>query len=78
MNHATAETKLKSSNNCKAESVIYEASVSTSNETKTYIGLTANQIKRISAHKTTLNCKPDNRNYNKYVNSTKLSKLCIN
>ena len=62
--------------NCRTENVIYEASVSAKNETKTYIGITANQLKkRISTHNTTINCKPDNRNYNKYVNSTELSKL---
>ena len=38
--------------NCKTENVIYEASVSKKkNETKTYIGLKANQLKkRISTH----------------------------
>ncbi len=62
--------------NCRTESVIYEAAVNTNNETKTYIGLTANQIKkRISTHNTTINCNPENKNYNQYVNSTELSKL---
>ena len=58
--------------NCRTENVIYEASVSTKNETKTYIGITANQLKKkISTHNTTINCKPDNRNYNKYRISKK-------
>ena len=62
--------------NCRTESVIYKATVNTKNETKTYIGLTANQIKkRIAAHNTTINCKPENKNYKQYVNSTELSKL---
>ena len=42
---------------------INEETVSTENDTKTYIGLAANQIKkRIVAHKTTINCKPENKN----------------
>ena len=62
--------------NCRTESVIYEASVKTKDDTKKYIGLTANKIKqRIASHKTTINVKPENKNYNQYVNSTELSKL---
>jgi len=62
--------------NCRTQSVIYEATVRTKNDTKKYIGLTANQIKkRIATHKTTINCKPENKNYDQYVNSTEFSKL---
>ena len=32
--------------NCRTESVIYEATVRTKNDSKRYIGLTANQIKK--------------------------------
>ena len=61
------------SNNSTAENVIYEASVSTKNETKTYIRFTANQIKkRISTHTTTIYRKPGNRNYNQYVSLKEL------
>ena len=56
------------SNNFTAENVIYEASLSTKKETKTYILFTANQINKItSTHNTTINRKPRNRNYNQYV-----------
>ena len=52
-------------NNCRAENVIHQALVSIKIETKKYIGLTANQIKkRISTHNTPINCKPSNRIYN--------------
>ena len=57
--------------NCRTENVTYEASVSAKNVIKTYIGITANKFK-ISRHNTTINCKPVNRNYNKYVDSTEL------
>ena len=61
---------------CRRENVIYEAKIKTNNQTKSYIGLSSNEIKkRIATHKTTMNCKPGDKNYNKYVNATELSKL---
>lgn len=61
--------------NCRRSNVIYEASITTSNSTKTYIGLSSNEIKkRIATHYTTINCKPENKNYQKYIQSTELSK----
>ena len=61
--------------NCRRSNVIYEASITTSNSTKTYIGLSSNEIKkRIAAHYTTINCNPENKNYQKYIQSTELSK----
>ena len=47
----------------------------TENEDKCYIELSANEIKkRLSVHKTTIESKPEDENYHKYVNSTELSK----
>ena len=37
--------------------------------------LPTNLKKRIAAHKITINCKPENKNYNQYINSTELFKF---
>ena len=61
--------------NCRKENVIYEADIITENETKTYIGLSSNEIKkRIAGHYTTINCKPENKNFQQYSQATELSK----
>ena len=61
---------------CRAENVIYQATIETEFESKTYIGISANQVKkRIATHKTTINSKPDDRNYLQYKQATELSKL---
>ena len=61
--------------NCRKANVIYEANIITDVETKTYIGLSSNELKkRIASHYTTINCKPENKNYQKYTQSTELSK----
>ena len=47
---------------CRAENVIYQATIETEVESKTYIGISANQVKkRIATHKTTINSKPDDK-----------------
>ena len=49
-------------NKCQAESVIYQATVTSNNSTKQYIGLTANPFKkRFDVHKNSFNDK-ENRN----------------
>ena len=61
---------------CRAENVIYQATIKTENESKIYIGLSANQLKkRIATHKTTINSKKEDRNYLQYKQATELSKL---
>ena len=61
--------------NCRAKNVIYQATIKTDNESKTYIGLSANQLKkRIATHRTTINSKPEDRNYSQYKQATELSK----
>lgn len=61
--------------NCRAKNVIYEATIKTDNECKSYIGLSANQLKkRIATHRTTMNSKPEDRNYLQYKQATELSK----
>ena len=61
--------------NCRKANVIYEANIITDNDTKTYIGLSSNEIKkRIAGHYTTINCKPENKNYQQYTQATELSK----
>ena len=58
------------------KNVLYQATVETEVESKTYIGISANQVKkRIATHKTTINSKPDDRNYLQYKQATELSKL---
>ena len=60
----------------RKQNVIYEAKVKTNNQTKSYIGISSNEIKnRIATHKTTIKYKPDDNNYHKYVNATETSKL---
>ena len=59
--------------NCKKPNIIYEASIITDNNTKTYIGLSSNEIKkRIAGHHTTINCKPKNKIYQQYTHATEL------
>ena len=61
--------------NCRAKNVIYKATIKTSNETKSYIGLSANKLKkRIATHRTTINSKPEDCNYLQYKQATELSK----
>ena len=61
---------------CRAENVIYQATIETDNTSKIYIGLSANQLKkRISTHNTTIKSKPNEKNYLKYKQATELSKL---
>jgi len=55
--------------------MLYEASIITNNNTKTYIGLSSNEIKkRVATHYTTINCKPENKKYQQYIQATELSK----
>ena len=47
---------------CRAENVIYQATIETDNSSKIYIGLSANQLKkRISTHNTTIKSKPNEK-----------------
>ena len=60
---------------CRAKNVIYQATIKTSNESKSYIGLSANPLKRrVAVHRTTINSKPEDRNYLQYKQATELSK----
>ena len=57
------------------KNVIYQATIKTSNESKSYIGLSANPLKRrVAVHRTTINSKPEDRNYLQYKQATELSK----
>ena len=61
---------------CRAENVIYQATIKTDNSSKIYIGLSANQLKkRIATHNTTINSKPNDKNYLQYKQATELFKL---
>ena len=61
---------------CRAENVIYQATIETDNSTKIYIGLSGNQLKkRISTHNTTIKSNPNDKNYLQYKQATELSKL---
>ena len=61
---------------CRAENVIYQATIKTENSSKIYIGLSSNQLKkRIATHNTTINSKPDDKNHLQYKQATELSKL---
>jgi len=61
--------------NCRKSNVIHEAIIITNNKTKTFIGLSCNEIrKRVATHYTTINCKPKNKIYQKYIQATELSK----
>ena len=61
---------------CRAENVIYQATIETDNLTKIYIGLSGNQLKkRISTHNTTIKSNPNDKNYLQYKQATELSKL---
>ena len=60
---------------CRKTNVIYEANIVTDNNINTYIGLSSNEIKkRIAGQYTTINCKPENKNYQQYTQATELSK----
>ena len=60
---------------CRAKNVINQATIKTSNEIKSYIGLSANPLKRrVATHRTTVNSKPEDRIYLQYKQATKLSK----
>ena len=60
---------------CRKENVIYEARIETNNNSKVYIGLTENEIKkRIAVHRTTFKSDASHMNHQKYKNSTELSK----
>ena len=60
---------------CRAKNVIYQATIKTSNESKSYIGLSANPLKRrVATHRTTINSKPEDCNYLQYKQATELSK----
>ena len=53
---------------CRVKNVVYEATASTANAVKRYVGLTATEFKsRHASHKTDMR-------YEKYANSTELSK----
>ena len=41
---------------------------------KSYIGLSANLLKKIATHRTAINGKPEDRNYFQYKQATELSK----
>ena len=61
---------------CRAENVIYQATIKTENSSKIYIGLSSNQLKkRIATHNTTINSKPDDKNHLQYKQATELSKI---
>ena len=54
--------------NCRKSTVIYQANLITDNNTYTFIGLSSNEIKkRVATYYTTINCKPENKNYHKYI-----------
>ena len=67
---------------CRAGNLIYQATIKTVNSSKIYIGLSANQLKKlIATHCTTINSKPNDKNYLQYKQATELSnvykKCCI-
>ena len=65
---------MKGGNNRKPN-FLYEATIITNNNTKTYIGLSSNEIlKTVATHYTTINCKLENKNYQQYIQATELSK----
>ena len=66
------------SGKCTKNNVIYEANIINYNNVKTYIGLSSNEIiKKIAGHYTTINCKPENKNYQQYTQATELSKTVL-
>ena len=61
---------------CRAENLIYQATIETDKSSKIYIGLRAKQLKkRISTHNTTIKSKPIEKNYLQYKQATELLKL---
>ena len=59
---------------CRKTNVIYEANIVTDNNIHTYIGLSSNKIQKIAGHYTIINCKTENKNYQKFTQAAKLSK----
>ena len=61
---------------CRAENVIYKATTKTDNSSKIYTGLSVNQLKkRIATYNTTINSKPNVKNYLQHKQATELLKL---
>ena len=61
---------------CRQKDVVYSATVSTEEEKHTYIGLSSTEFKdRYASHKSSFNCNPDDKDFEKKKNATELSKL---
>ena len=60
----------------RAENVINQVTIKTDSSSKIYIGIGVNQLKkRIAIFNTTINSKPNDRNYFQYKQAAELSKL---